>query len=299
MRCASAFLLAAVARGLRLEAEPPSPVPVPPIVLPKGIQRVWIDVGTASHTDFERNLLDDPRLFLIGVEPTPGFVKSVRAQLSSGAAKERFAIVDRACTDRSGQSLKFFVHPQAECNSLNEADPKANVRGGDCVGTPPTEIKVQSVALKDVFSQLPPDMRVQLLKLDVQGHEWPCIAGTFGELERVDNLFIEVQDTTKTMYKDQVTLGGMDSRLHEKNFIRQYCEVNSGGIRELNCLYTRQGKKPVWITGRPQRGEPVVKLLKPSVNPNFMGVQYIDKFLTSNETGVMVRGMRKLPLKFR
>ena len=58
------------------------------------------------------------------------------------------------------------------------------------------------------------------------------------------------------MYTDSerrpLDIGEMDTKLTPFGFVRQYCEDNmTPGLRELNCLYTRRGREPVWVTGRP------------------------------------------------
>jgi len=265
--------------------------------LPDGIRNVWVDVGTAGRSDLEANLLLDPSLYLIGIEPTPHYARRMKSKLARSSASERFTIVERACTQESGQSLTFYVHPQQECNSLNPTNPDSPpIFGGDCVGTPPRAITVQSLTLQELLLQLPPEMRVQLLKVDVQGHEWPCVAGAFDQLDRVDNIHLEVQDlpsNTTSMYEGQLSLGGMDEHLRGSGFFRQYCEVNNHQIREMNCLYTRRGRAPLWVTGRPQQSLPAVKF-DMDAPPSFEGVTYVAKFLTSKVPGAQVGRLRRL-----
>ena len=41
------------------------------ISIPSNTQHVWIDVGTASRSDFEADAAMQTNLFVLGIEPTP------------------------------------------------------------------------------------------------------------------------------------------------------------------------------------------------------------------------------------
>ena len=98
---------------------------------------------------------------------------------SRQGVRARFEMIPRACAGPGQEvgELEMFMHPLQECNSLLAAKAGVWAHGGDCVGKPAKRLKVPVVTLQPLLRQalavLP---RVQLLKLDVQGVEWPCLA---------------------------------------------------------------------------------------------------------------------------
>lgn len=146
--------------------------------------------------------------------------------------------------------------------------------------------------IRSALTQVP---RIELLKLDVRGYEWPCILGAGKMLDKVDNIFVEVQDVPKDdkkmMYFDSVgsrtsDLANMDANLEKLGFVRQYCETNSPRVREFNCLYTKQGQHPIWVTGRPQ-GKGLAVNNDTSAAPKFKGTFYISPLKTSRKPGAL------------
>ena len=142
--------------------------------------------------------------------------------------------------------------------------------------------------------------------MDVQGHEWECIVSGQAVLARVQNLFVEAQDIDVSngglmMYNGAMSPGALDSRLGALDFVRQYCELNSFGfkgadlLREVNCLYTRLGQLPIWVTGRPQKGAVVQRNL--SARPRFH-TTYIPKLRTSPTVGALDERLRALGARF-
>ena len=61
-------------------------------------------------------------------------------------------------------------------------------------------------------------------------------------------------------------IGELDELLAPYGFVRQYCEDNrTPPMREFNCLWTQQGRPPLWVTGRPQpNGQPAVAVPSPT-----------------------------------
>ena len=240
----------------------------PELQIPAGIRNVWLDIGTAGRSDFEPDVVANASLLVIGLEPTPKYAAAMRSKIDASAWGHRFRLVERACVGKGGpSSVEMYVHPLQECNSLLPSrDGHEPVHGGDCIGAKPTRTVVETTTLHGLLHNLlgasaSPVQRVQLLKIDVQGFERPCLEGAGAMLHKVDNIFLEVQDQPpeRSMYAaENVTmgLGDMDHFLARWHFERQYCELNSPGLtlRELNCLYTQRGSTPLWVTARPQIG---------------------------------------------
>lgn len=259
-----------------------------PMDIPTDARAVWLDIGTAGRSDFEYDFLNaSPNTYLIGMEPTPEYAMQMKDKLDSSG---RFAMFQNACAEKSGEHITFYVHKLQECNSLNPVNSKSpSVHNGNCVGAPATQIMVTTINLEEVLRQVPASVPIEVLKIDVQGHEWPCLKGAGVQLDRVANVFLEVQDIesgTTEMYQNSLSLGDMDIEMEKQQFFRQYCEANEMTLREFNCLYTRKGETPLWVTGRPQGSQPTVKYDLENL-PKFRSAHYIFEYKTSEKPGEM------------
>lgn len=237
------------------------PVITSPLRLPAeahSASALWIDVGIGPMSEFEPSTHGErPTPFLVAIEAAGSYASQFRRRFTNRT--DRATLIQAACTAEPEPSkLPFYVHAFEECNSLHSTTPDHPLHmNGKCVGLPPTKWMVNTVTLRSLLADLPRATTVQVLKVDVQGHEWPCIEGARAELARVDNIFIELQDVAPgcSMYvsADALNVSQWDARMRPLSFERQYCEVNTAQFSEMNCLYTRTGKRPLWLTGRPQR----------------------------------------------
>ena len=63
----------------------------------------------------------------------------------------------------------------------------------------------------------------------------------------------------------------------------------------MNCLWTKRGRKALWVTGRPQgEGKEAVQydMTRP---PSFVGVKYTAPLLTASAAGAMDRLLKASP----
>jgi len=232
-------------------------------------QRIWFDIGVAGHSDFQVDVADSTDLLVVAMEPTPASHDKFKHYIDSHADwKSRWALVQRACvgSDDGRHEVVMHTHPMPECNSLLPATERSDVivHRGKCIGAASKTTTVPTTTLAPLLRQaLAIVERIELLKIDIQGLEWPCLEGAGDRLRKVDNIFLEVQDLprdhTHMMYVDSTTrrgpihIGDFDERLGRLGFARQYCEENAASVREFNCLYTQVGRPPLWVTGRPLR----------------------------------------------
>ena len=141
----------------------------------------------------------------------------------------------------------MHTHPMPECNSLLPATERSDVivHRGKCIGAASKTTTVPTTTLAPLLRQaLAIVERIELLKIDIQGLEWPCLEGAGDRLRKVDNIFLEVQDLprdhTHMMYVDSTTrrgpihIGDFDERLGRLGFARQYREENAASVREFN-----------------------------------------------------------------
>lgn len=264
---------------------------------PNNITRVWVDIGTADRSDFEHNSAAAQDVFVLGVEPTPAYYEAMLNRTQRALWGARWLMVQRACVglNDTAEEMTLLVHPLQECNSLLASPDGLNVHGKACVGTEPTRRKVRTTTLQPLLRRvlaLANVERVELLKVDVQGYEWPCVEGAGSALPFVDNLFLEAQDLPRhhprMMYKGARNIGELDAALAPHGFVRQYCEDNmTPGMRELNCLWTQRGRKPLWVTGRPQGPHPSVAY-NTKVPPVWhRQVAYVDQLMTASSPGAL------------
>lgn len=232
--------------------------------LPAGASTVWIEVGVSAAFDFAPSMSIDNSLILVGIEPSPSYHYpasggscAARGAHCSLGVEPRFAhratLLQRACTSGPTRNVTFYIHPSSPCNTLLPIDPKA-AGPSSCVSSHPRKLVVQTLTLASLLRNLPSHVRVPLAKLDVQGAEWQCLESAGHQLQRIDNIFVEVADGPVQWYVGALNLTGLDSKLGERSFARQYCEeskvIRGTGMRELNCLYTRHTRPPLFVKTR-------------------------------------------------
>lgn len=184
--------------------------------------------------------------------------------------RRRFVRVHGACTEGTPGFVTLNVHKSPTCGSLlpTRADAPAMGLGKDtCTGDVPVPTRVPSFPLRLLLQKMRTlARRVELLKIDVQGSELACLRSAAGELRKVDNVLLEVQDADEAsgvlMYKGAPTLAQLDELLRDAGLVRQYCEYNRWAehAREVNCLYTSRHAQArrLWATGNEQPRGPVV-----------------------------------------
>ena len=261
------------------------------------ISTVWVDVGTASRSDLFTAFSMHADVKFIGIEPVRDFARASGDWILRHAEEARATMIEAACAPGRSQNVTFLIHAERECSTLlpSQSSHQRVGKNGACVGMAARPTKVYTVSLESVLMQhTAPELRIELLKVDVQGSELPCVLSAGNELSRVDNIFLEVQDVPhhQLMYESAHNLGNVDRVLENHKFLLQYCEENFGisvgpSIRELNCLWTRDGKKPIWVTGQSTRGPAGVNVgrnisRRPPFKPRF---GYVTHYVSANRSG--------------
>ena len=112
----------------------------------------WVDIGASHHSGFESDLLLNPNLAVIAVEPTPTYAASLLRRNIS----DRFQVVQRACTSRSTPYTHMHVHMLKECSSLQTTTPgHPNVLNGLCLGGREAKMKVETISLEGLLALIP------------------------------------------------------------------------------------------------------------------------------------------------
>lgn len=231
-----------------------------------GAPRVWIDIGTSWRSlaswDVDRN----ETLVVVGVDALRSNVNDVLQ-----AKSPRFLRIEGACAVRGDANVTFFKHASPTCGSLfttTSGGPQLGVGADACTGDVPQRLTVRSFRLAALLRRLRTlgVLRIEFLKLDIQGSELECLQSATPNLDIVDNILLEVQDVPSSsplqLYEGAPTLKDVDSFLGRQGFVRQYCEWNRWGknVREMNCFFERVSRAHVymWATGNSRRGQSMV-----------------------------------------
>jgi FkbM family methyltransferase len=170
-----AALMAQANRGRQVFREDGS------FVVPRGVRRVWIDVGAhhieTTHGELERY----PDLLLIAIEP-------LAECWGKWPETDRLIGLPVAIYLERG-TMDFHVNAYDATSSLAESVPDSNV----AELTRTVEVrKVPVVRLEDVLAAIPRQLPVGYVKTDVQGVDLQVLQSAGPELERVYRVAAEV-----------------------------------------------------------------------------------------------------------
>ena len=122
---------------------------------------VVVDVGLGEDISFSTSLMEKYGCTVHGFDPTPRAIQFVKASAPPG-----FVLHEVGVAAQRGAAEFYLPNEKAHVSgSLAKADH---------VGA--TKIKVQLVSLGDVFELIGCE-RIDLLKLDIEGAEYPLLAG--------------------------------------------------------------------------------------------------------------------------
>ena len=150
-------------------------------VLPPGVRRVWIDVGAhlleTTRAEMERN--DD--VALIAIEPLEACWTTwpddpQLIALPVAISLER-GFMDFHVNSNNGTSSLL---PSVEGNSVSQQTRTVRV------------IKVPVLRLEDVLERIRPEVEVEFLKTDVQGHDLQVLKSAADQIRRVARVRAEV-----------------------------------------------------------------------------------------------------------
>lgn len=219
-------------------------------------RRLWIDCGISTESIANNDVHRDASLVLVGVDAVNANLRSRRH-----AATPRLARIGGACAETAGVGIAAFeTHNSPTCGSLLPSSGMKIGKGKDaCIGDMPVTVPVISFPLQMLIhlatTMITP--RVELLLIDIQGAELPCLRSAASSLRLVDHIFLEVQDllpdeSGSHLYNGSASLPQLDALLEGQGFERQYCEPNAWiprFLHEVNCLYSsRSAARPIWVT---------------------------------------------------
>lgn len=150
-------------------------------VLPRGVRRAWIDVGAhlleQTRAELERN--DD--VAVIAIEPLEECWKTWPDNprliaLPVAISLERGFMDFHVNSDNATSSLL----PSVEGNSVSQYTRTVRVT------------KVPVLRLEDVLERIPPEVEVEFVKTDVQGHDLQVLKSAADQIRRVEKVQAEV-----------------------------------------------------------------------------------------------------------
>jgi FkbM family methyltransferase len=209
--------------------------------LPPQVKRLWIDVGTHAKAGVTRPFLDlDDDLFIIGFEPNHfqwGEISTTPEDWQKGPNKKgwgwghpRFWAIQAAASDEQGYAT-FHRSASNMCSSLHTF--AEGIKGTDC-GTLMEEFTVNVLMLETILKMVPPDVRVEFVKIDAQGHDLSVAKGLGTQLQRVEHLMLECQ--IKPMYDGAATKDDVVKWFQAQGWSQSAIEDN-GDDEEINLAF--------------------------------------------------------------
>jgi len=150
-------------------------------VLPPRVTRVWIDVGAHLLETTQDELKRHGEMALIAVEP-------LEECWRAWPDRTRLLALPVAISTERGW-LDFHVNANNSTSSLlKTVDGNMVAKLTKTVETR----KVPVLRLEDVLERIPPDVDVEFLKTDVQGHDLQVLKSAGAQLRRVRKVKVEV-----------------------------------------------------------------------------------------------------------
>ncbi len=206
--------------------------------LPPQIKRVWVDVGTHAQAGVTRPFLNtEADLFIIGFEPNHfqwGEIATAPDPSKTqdwGKGHPNFWAIHAAASEENGYAT-FHRSSSNMCSSLN--DMTSRMAGTDC-GKVQEEFTVNVLALETVLKLVPPEIRIEFVKIDAQGHDLSVAKGLKSTLARVEHIMLECQ--VKPMYEGSATQQDVVDWFSEQGWTKTADESN-GIAEEVNMAFT-------------------------------------------------------------
>jgi FkbM family methyltransferase len=212
--------------------------------LPPEVKRVWVDVGTHAQAGVTRPFLNtETDLFIIGFEPNHfqwGEIATSPDPSKThdwGKGHPKFWAIHAAASEENGYAT-FHRSSSNMCSSLN--DMTSRMEGTDC-GKVQEEFVVNVLALETVLKLVPPEVRIEFVKIDAQGHDLSVAKGLKSVLPRVEHVMLECQ--VKAMYEGSATQKDV-VEWFESNGWAKTADENNGLADEINMAFTNTAMNP-------------------------------------------------------
>lgn len=215
------------------------------MVVPAGVTRLIIDVGTFDRSGYYQKMLDEADLMVVGFEPSPASIFTHFQQVNH----PRFILIPMAVADasKSGGFVSFGVSEFSQCNSVAEVNHdfpseqkpeivRACLHGVD-------RITVGAIPMAQFLELIPDTVTLELLKVDAQGADLMVIKSAGALLRKAKSWLVECQDLPKgdpkLLYEGASLLADVRAYATAHGYVERSCDVNNHDVRELNCVYDR------------------------------------------------------------
>lgn len=226
-------------------------------VFDTSIRRIWMDIGTHARAQNTRPFLDrHDDLFVIGFEPMRyqwGEISTVNLQAPDkgwGYGHPRMAVLPAAATSGSAESWKtFHRNSQNMCSSLNEL-------GKDKCGSVVEEYDIAAIRLVSVIDRIPPNLSVEFIKIDAQGHDLEVVKGIDKEVMKARVLHIILEVQSDEVYAEGSKQEDVISYMKDECGWRLVTDTANGSSRERNLAFdnaesvTEDASRKFWAEHR-------------------------------------------------
>lgn len=224
-----------------------TPTLTSPLILPKRILRVLLDVGTHAISTFLHVPVRDRGHFLLAFEPQPLLAREHPAYDG--------ALVLPVAVSATPGVVSFQLYVPETSGSHHEFSQGASILNhGDIVKNEVVgnlTVNVPCITLDSIISRIPEHIYIQYIKVDAQGADLMALKGASRSLKRVNvGVTFECQDlpnkTSSLMYYEGACIvSEARAWLRSHGFSHDHCIANPGNplIREYNCHFSRSAVK--------------------------------------------------------
>jgi len=179
-----------------------------------------IDVGANTGQSIDLFLKLNPNCKIIAFEPIPSLYKKLKRKY---ADKPNIMLFQFGISDKVGQ--KIFYENIFQCTStFEELDSTSEYlkTKSKLLGVNPDEIvkesyPVEVTTISDFFKDRLTE-RIDILKIDTEGHEYACLKGLFKSQLQFDIEYIQLEMHTDDMYLNRKSSNEMFDILNKNGF---------------------------------------------------------------------------------
>ena len=222
--------------------------------IPKGVTRVWVDVGAHHLETTLAAMQKNPDLALIAVEP-------LSEAWETWPNSERIIGIPVALNRERGWQ-DFHVNRLDDASSLLPTDPKKSLLPLSDMAADTVEVrKVPVLLLEDVLERIPPEIDVEFIKTDVQGVDLQVLRSASDQLRRAWHVKAEVIVHNEGAYLAE----GKDIPGSEDDFTNYMKSMGFDFVQDRNIAPERMWLDKEYINAELARREPRVRQPNPDL----------------------------------
>jgi FkbM family methyltransferase len=183
--------------------------------------KVAIDVGVNCGQTIDILLKVNPDCTIYGFEPNPKLFKDLQAKY---AGKENIHLFRMGISAENGQKT-FHENVLHSTSSLEELDynstylkKKSKVLGVSPEGIIASSYTIQVIRLSDFIAEHIGSEKIDLLKIDTEGHEYYCLEGLFNGDNSNPPAYIQLESHNDDMYKGKRSFAEIEDLLGKHQY---------------------------------------------------------------------------------